>query len=223
MGSPSSELNRISNEGPVRLVTINTFSVGKYEISHKEWDACVLDKQCRKLSESSVGREDIPVTQVSLFDAQKYASWLSGITKKLYRLPSEAEWEFLARAGSIGPYSADSTTWNEADIGNKMYRYAWFSLNSGNKPMPVGTKDLNFFGLHDTLGNVMEWTLDCWNENYNGGPIDGSAWSSGDCSRRVARGGGWNLPVAYLRVSKRVALPYQFKAINLGFRVVKTD
>jgi formylglycine-generating enzyme required for sulfatase activity len=224
MGSPDTESDREPNEGPVHKVNIaKSFSVGKFEVGYKEWNACATEKKCEKVSDDGVGREDMPVTQVSWLEAQQYITWLSGKTKKAYRFLSEAEWEYVARASSQGAYSSDSTTWAEADVDKKLSLHAWFASNSGNKLMPVGKKNPNVWGLYDIQGNVMEWTFDCWNENYKNAEIDGSIVKEGDCDRRVARGGSWNLPAASLRVSKRVALPYEFKAPNLGFRVARTD
>ena len=224
MGSPDTEAGREVGEGPLHQVNIaRSFSVGKFEVTSKEWDACLGDGVCKKLSDGGEGRGNMPLAHVAWLDALAYTQWLSKKTGKAYRLLSEAEWEYVARANSLGAYSAESSKWAEADVADKLSQFAWFVVNSEDKPNPVGKKKPNGWGLHDVQGGVMEWTLDCWNENYGNAKADGSPMITGDCDRRVARGGSWNLPAASLRVSKRVALPYEFKAPNLGFRVARTD
>ena len=224
MGSPESEANRNSTEGPEHKVTIGqSFSVGKFEVTSKEWDACLGAGACKKLSDGGEGRGDMPLAHVTWLQAQGYTQWLSKKTGKAYRLLSEAEWEYVARANSLGAYSAESSQWAEADVANKLSQYAWFLGNSEDKPNLVGKKKPNDWGLHDIQGNVMEWTHDCWNGNYGNARADGSPMITGNCEQRVVRGGAWNLPAESLRVSKRLGLSYEFKAPNLGFRVARTD
>jgi formylglycine-generating enzyme required for sulfatase activity len=224
MGSPATEAGREAGEGPLHQVKIaRSFSVGKFEVTSKEWDACLGDGVCKKLSDGGEGRGDMPLAHVAWLQAQAYTQWLSKKTGKAYRLLSEAEWEYVARANSSGAYSAESSKWAEADVTDKLSQYAWFVANSEDKPNPVGKKNPNYWGLHDIQGNVMEWTHDCWNENYRNAKADGSPTAAGDCERRVVRGGAWNTPKESLRVSKRMGLPYEFKALSLGFRVARTD
>ena len=225
MGSPDTEAGRNSTEGPEHKVTIGQpFSVGKFEVTFKEWDSCVQDKGCSRSNDEGWGRGEMPAIHVNWFDAHRYTKWLSGKTGKVYRLLSEAEWEYVARANSKGAYSVDSSNWSEGDIGAKLSHYAWFEFNSKDRPNSVGKKKSNLFGLHDVQGGVMEWTFDCWNESYQNAKADGSSLiKEGNCELRVARGGAWNLPAESLRVSKRVGLPYEFKTSNLGLRVARTD
>ena len=158
----------------------------------------------------------LPVEQVSWSDAQEFVKKLSDNTGKNYRLPSEAEWEYAARAGSQTAYSFGD---NVGELG----RYGWFNNNSNNTTHPVGEKLPNAFGLHDMHGNVWEWTEDCWNENYSNAPTDGSAWTAGNCSLRVVRGGSWYIDPQYLRSAGRDRFTTASRFSSVGFRVARTD
>ena len=133
------------------------------------------------------GRGRRPVINVSWEDAVAYTKWLSGQTGERCRLPSEAEWEYAARAGSVTKYS-----WGNEIGSNQANCDVCGSQWDGKQTAPVGSFDPNGWGLHDLHGNVWEWVQDCWNGSYQGAPTNGSAWESGDCSRRVLRGGSWN-------------------------------
>ena len=176
-------------------VTIaSPFAVGRYEVTFAEWDACVAAGGCtHRPDDEGWGRGIRPVINISWEDAQEYMRWLSRETGKPYRLLSETEWEYVARAGTTTEY-----WWgNEADHAHANYGKdeccegmaagadRWVNTS------PVGNFKANAFGLFDTAGNVFEWVEDCWNEHYNGAPADGSAWMSGDCDRHVVRGGSW--------------------------------
>jgi formylglycine-generating enzyme required for sulfatase activity len=128
------------------------------------------------------GRGKRPVINVSWRDANAYAEWLSAKTGLHYRLPTEAEWEYATRASTTGNYA-----WGDEDAGN----YAWFSNNSNAQTHPVGEKKPNGFGLYDVAGNVWEWVQDCYAENYEKAPKDGSARDEKECPSRVLRGGSW--------------------------------
>ena len=189
MGSPATEPGRHPNEGPVHRVTINQpFAIGVYEVTFAEWHACVDAGGCagyrpkRRFFGRNWGRPQHPVMRVGWDDVQPYLAWLSAETGKRYRLPSEAEWEYAARGGTTTPYHTGETlTQEQANYGRYFV----------GRPSPVGSYQPNPFGLHDMLGNVAEWCEDCWNANYVGAPTDGSAWLSGNCDRRVLRGGHW--------------------------------
>ena len=213
MGSPDSEEDRRRNEGPVRRVTIpKSFAVGVYEVKFFEWDACRRSGFCGHTPEDrGWGRGNRPVINVNWEDARDYVGWLSGKTGKEYRLLSESEWEYVARAGTRTPYHFGSTIPRvQANFG----RLA---------TVPVGSYPANDFGLHDVSGNVQEWVEDCWHENYAGAPSDGRAWTSGgDCSRTVARGGSWGSGPAYRRSASRGGYEVVFRASYLGFRVART-
>ena len=194
---------------PQHSVLIRSFALGKLEVTQEQWYAVMSN-----LPSKFKGR-NLPVEQVSWDDAQEFIKRLNAKTGQNYKLPSEAEWEYAARAGSTSNYSYGDET-------NPFSRFAWFADNSGNTTHPVGEKIANNFGLHDMHGNVLEWTQDCWNINYSGAPNDGSAWITGDCSRRVARGGSWGSYVRSLRAEDRNWNSTSFRLNYLGFRVARS-
>ncbi len=191
MGSPWHNIGR-----PQHLVTIREpFAVGKYEVTFSEWDACVSAGGCgHRPGDESWGRGRRPVMNVSWKDARSYVRWLSRKTGKRYRLLSEAEWEYAARAGTTGPFhtgSEISTDWANYN-GNIIAGGGRKGLNR-QQTVPVGSFPANGFGLHDMHGNVWEWVEDCQHSNYAGAPSDGSAWVAGGyCGDRVLRGGSWS-------------------------------
>ena len=220
MGSPSSEKYRQDAEGPQRRVTIGSaFAVGKYEVTFAEWDACASSGGCGgyRPSDSGRGRGKRPVINVSWEDAQDYVDWLSRKTGKEYRLLSEAEWEYAARAGTRTRYS-----WGNGIGRNRANCYGCGSRWDDDKTAPVGSFGANGFGLHDMHGNVWEWVADCWNVGYAGAPSDGSAWESGNCGERVLRGGSWNFAPRSLRSASRFWNDIGFRNYNHGFRVART-
>jgi formylglycine-generating enzyme required for sulfatase activity len=164
---------------------------------------------------SNFKSRNLPVENVSWDDAQEFVNRLSRKTGKNYRLPSEAEWEYSARAGSQTGYSF-------AENENELRRFAWLRGNSDNTTHPVGEKLPNSFGLHDMIGNVWEWTQDCWNVNYLGAPSDGSAWTNGSCLRRVLRGGSWFSYFQWSRVTSRNGYDPGVRDRYGGFRVART-
>ena len=154
---------------------------------------------------------------VSWEDAVAYAEWLSVQTGERYRLPSEAEWEYAARAGSTTKYG-----WGN-DIGhNRANCGGCGSQWDDEKTAPVGSFNPNAFGLHDMHGNLWEWVQDCWNGSYQGAPADGSAWTSGDCERRVLRGGSWYNRPGNLRAADRSRVHHRRGGYGNGFRVART-
>ncbi|MCC6539966.1 MAG: formylglycine-generating enzyme family protein, partial [Bryobacterales bacterium] len=172
MGSPDSEAGRFESEGPQRTVRIRrAFALGRSEVTQGEWRAVMGSNPS---SFSGCG-DDCPVERVSWNDAREFARRLSEKTGKRYRLPTEAEWEYACRAGGSDLYCG----------GGGVDALAWYGSNSSARTQRVAQKRPNAFGLYDMSGNVWEWTEDCWNANYNGAPIDGSAWLTGDCSNRV--------------------------------------
>ena len=222
MGSPSSEKGRDDNEGPVHRVRIPApFAVGKYEVTFAEWDACVSAGGCGgyRPKDRGWGRGRRPVIFASWKDAKAYVGWLSEKTGKEYRLLSESEWEFAARAGTTTRYS-----WGNAIIGrNRANCRGCGSRWDFKETAPVGSFAANGFGLHDMHGNVYEWVEDCWNGSYAGAPSDGSAWESGDCSQRVLRGGSWYRLPRYLRAASRGWGDTGFRYyVSGGFRVART-
>ena len=171
-----------------------------------------------------------PVTCVSWSDAEAYATWLSSKTGHRYRLPSASEWEYAARAGADTPQPWSSggqdacANANVADeSGGRRYPgWAVFPCDDGYVyTAPVGAFRANAFGLNDMLGNVLQWTEDCWHENYAGAPVDGSAWTDGDCSVHEIRGGSWFSNPAYVRVDYRNRFPAEYRTSSVGFRLVR--
>ena len=219
MGSPETEDDRDDDEGPVHKVTIEKpFAVGVYEVTFEEWDACVSASGCGYYAPDDVvflkwwGRERFPVVNVGWDDAQGYVDWLSDKTGKTYRLLSESEWEYVARAGTTGRYHwGNRISSSKANYGNKV-----------GKTMPVGSYPRNPFGLYDVHGNVGEWVGGCWNPNYSGAPSDGSVWGTGDCTNSVFRGGSWRSKPRHLRSAYRGKSPTMNRSIYVGFRVAMT-
>ena len=225
MGSPASEEGRSGNEGPRHRVTIGwSFAVGVYEVTFAEWDACVRAGECWEYrpDDEGWGRGSRPVINVSWEDAQRYVRWLSRETSVRYRLLSEAEWEYVARAGT-----QTARHWGESRTAQCQYANgdaASVSCSeSYENTAPVGSFQPNSFGLYDVLGNVSEWTEDCGNDSYSGAPGNGSAWQRGDCSTRVLRGGSWFGSPRNLRSAIRGWLLAGLRDYELvGFRVART-
>jgi len=226
MGSPKDEVRRDSNESPRHKVTIDyPFEVGKFEVTFSEWGVCVANGGCRghRPKDGGWGRGNRPVINISWQDAKSYVKWLSRKTGLNYRLLSEAEWEYVARAGQKGPFSTG-------------YSIGAYDANfNGEKPYgdgpqgpyirqtkPVGSYPANAFGLHDIHGNVYEWVEDCWNENHTGAPANGKARLRGNCKLRVMRGGSWVTHGYQMRASKRLRYTTDYRYDDYGFRVART-
>lgn len=220
MGSFDAEKFGWDDERPAHRVTIRLpFAVGVHEVTFAEWDACVSAGGCGGYHpyDQGWGRDRRPVIHVSWDDAQRYVHWLSRQTGEQYRLLSEAEWEYVARAGTRRHSWYYGMTWS---------RPCQFIIERSGCPeregtAPVGSVDANPFGLYDILGNVWEWTEDCWQDNYQGAPDDGGAWRSGYCSYRVVRGGSWYWGEPWSRSAIRGWNPRGFRAKNVGFRVAR--
>ncbi len=209
MGSPSNEAGRNIDEGPVHRVKIaKAFYMGKYEVTQKQW------REVMGTNPSNFKGDNLPVGQVSWNDAQEFVKKLNekeGANK--YRLPSEAEWEYAARAGTTTRYSF-------GDDESKLGDYAWFYGNSGSKTHDVGQKKPNPWGLYDMHGNVWEWVQDIYQNNYNGAPTDGSAWESSG-SGRVVRGGSWYDNAQNCRSAFRDDRDSGYRISFLGFRLLR--
>jgi formylglycine-generating enzyme required for sulfatase activity len=218
MGAAESDRDAVYWERPQHQVVIaRPFALSKYEISFAEYDAFARATQRKLPDDEGWGRDQRPVINVSWQDAQAYANGLSEQTGKRYRLPTEAEWEYAARAGTTTRYSwGDEVGKNNAncrDCGS-----AW----DNKQTAPVGSFAANAFGLHDMAGNVYEWTEDCWHDDYQNAPGDGSAWVTGKCELRVMRGGSWGYTSGGLRASSRVRNDPVLRWLNLGFRLART-
>ena len=239
---------------PQRSVDVKRFSLGKFEVTRGQYrlfaeatghrtDGCFFwtgsgfeEDPNKDWRNAGYAQDDLhPAACVSWNDASAYAKWLSDRTAKNYRLPSEAEWEYAARAGTTA-----SRFWG--DGGDMSCGYAngadltaeaqvpaarnWARANCNDRhayTAPVGSYRANSFGLHDMLGNVAEWTQDCWNGNYSGAPTDGSARAAGDCSQRAVRGGAWDDAPVGVRAAYRVGSPTVVRVYSRGFRVARSD
>jgi formylglycine-generating enzyme required for sulfatase activity len=219
MGSPEGQ--GLANEHPAHEVSIaRPFAVAKFALIFDEWDACATHGDCAQhIGDSGWGRGRRPAINVSWDDAQTYVKWLSRITGKEYRLLSEAEYEFAARAGTETnfPWGDDIKLDGKAMANCGGCGSQW----DRKQTAPVGSFAANAFGLYDMIGNVWEWTEDCWNDSYEGAPANGSAWTS-PCNSRVVRGGSWNLDGVPVRSAIRGGVSSDNRVFNLGFRVART-
>ena len=244
MGSPESEEYRFDSESPVHEVMIaEPIAVGIHEVTREEFghfvnetghsvgETCwTFEGEWKERSDRNWTKpgfrqgEREPVVCVNWKEAQAYVTWLSEKTDEGYRLLSESEWEYVARAGTRTPFHYGRTI--STDQANYDGNFVYGSGRKGEyreKTVPVGSFPPNAFGLHDVHGNVWEWVEDCWHDSYNGAPRDGSAWTSGgDCSKRVVRGGSWDYAPRSLRSAHRSGLTAALRSGSDGFRVART-
>lgn len=231
-----------SDSSPVHRVTLpNAFAVGRFEVTFAEWDACVAASGCiaatdpdalaPKRAAPSPKRERYPVDNISWNDAQQYLAWLSAKTGAPYRLLSEAEWEYAARAGTTTPFNTgevialDDANFSRAPnfqtgapaLIRDQRKVPALPLGS----FPVGSFAPNGFGLYDMHGNVAEWVQDCFNRNYNGAPANGAAWTAGECKRRQQRGGFFDSPLKVIRSDHRANGNVDYYNSRHGFRVAR--
>jgi formylglycine-generating enzyme required for sulfatase activity len=219
MGSPENEPGGSFSEHPRHEVTIaKPFAVSKFEVTFAEWDACVAAAACPHVSDSW-GRGRLPVINVSWDHAKQYAGWLSRLTGKEYRLLTEAEWEYAARAGGVAGYA-----WGD-DIGKGNANCdGCDSQWDLQQTAPVGSFAPNAFGLHDMHGNVWEWVEDSWHDSYKGAPTDGSAWlQDADPKFHVIRGGSWRNDPEFARAAARFKRIGGVRFDTLGFRVARAS
>jgi sulfatase modifying factor 1 len=262
MGAPAGEEARenLPNElrgssVPQHLITIrHKLAIAKFDVTRDEYAQFVAETNrpdpdsCVTVNASGTGfiatngnwhspgfpqtgRD--PVVCVSWDDAQAYVAWLSAKTGHVYRLPTEAEWEYAARAGTTtARYGSDNPAelCRYSNVGDLDYSEQHPGDSGVNRACrdgyaftsPVGSFPPNQFGLYDMLGNVMDWNEDCWNANYSGAPTDGTAWQSGDCGRRVVRGGSWDADLRVVRSANRRGIPTSNRNTTFGFRVART-
>ncbi len=208
-----------NDEKPVRRVTLSRpIAMGKYEVTFTEYDRFARATGRDRPDDEGWGRGNRPVIDVSQEDAQAYARWLSEQTGRDYRLPSEAEWKYAARAGTTTKYSwGDEIGRNQANCNGCGSEWDY------KKTAPVGSFAANAFGLYDMHGNVWEWVKDCWHDNYEGAPSDGRAWTTGcdGYSRAVLCGGSWDNNPLVLRSANRYKDGPSARIDNYGFRLVQ--
>jgi len=199
------------SEKPVRQVTIKPFAISKYPITVREWNECAAAKAC---TFTATGKDDVPITNVSWNDAKQFVTWLSRVSQKPYRLPSEAEWEYAARAGTQTKYWwGDQLQPGMANCKNCT------DVSAADQPVKVGSFKPNPFGLYDMGGAVDQWVEDCWNKTYQGAPSNGSPWTTGDCSSHVIRSGSWKNDASYVRPASRDKYDTNVLYPTHGFRV----
>lgn len=207
MGSPLTEAERSADEGPARVVRVERFALGKTEVTQGQWRLVMGSNP----SHFSGCGDDCPVERVNWDDAQAFVRKLNEKTAKVYRLPSEAEWEYACRAGGVHKYCG----------GGSIDDVAWYEGNSRGTTQTVAGKQRNSWGLYDMSGNVWEWTEDCWNDSYSGAPSDSGAWMSGDCGRRVLRGGSWVNGQQGPRSARRIGGVSAIRDDFSGFRLAR--
>jgi formylglycine-generating enzyme required for sulfatase activity len=213
MGCPPGEKGFNHERPPHPVMFARPFAVGKFAVTFDEWDACIADGGCGgyRPSDQGWGRGRWPVINVNWDDANAYVAWVSKKTGKPYRLLADAEYEYAETAypwgNEIGKNNANCN-----DCGSP-----W----DGKQTAPVGSFAPNQFGLYDMAGNVWDWVEDCYYDTYHGAPSDGSAWITGDCSKRVIRGGGWRSHPGILRSASRIRYPTDYRSNNIGFRVAR--
>lgn len=233
-----------ATEAPRHEVRIaKAFSVGKFEVTHDEWNACLKDGGCQPLvSDRTTPTGNRPETHVTWNDAMNYVDWLSRKTGKAYRLLTEAEWEYAARAGTAGRFAFPLASYDLVRDG-KSPEYAQLCAHAngadrtataararnetcddgfGDRTAPVGAFKPNAFGLHDMIGNVWEWVEDCWHDSHAGAPADGAARTEAACGKRVLRGGSWLTGPIGLRSAMRAGLRPDYRDDDAGLRIVRT-
>ena len=218
MGSPASEKDRYVDEGPLHKVTIaEPFAVAKFDVTFADWDACASVGGCPQISDMLLGGEQTG-HQCELDDAQQYVAWFRKMTGRPYRLLSEAEWEYAARAGSTTVhYWGVEIGKNNANCNGCGSR--WDNVQTS----PVGSFNANAFGLYDMAGDVWQWVQDCYEKrSYNEALADGKARSSDNCRYRVARGGGWYTAPRDLRSAERYHATTDGRRDDFGFRLGRT-
>jgi len=226
LGSPDFEKKRKRHEGPMRDTYINyQFEVSKYEITFDDWDKCVSDGGCsgHKPNDKGWGRGKRPVIDVSFNDAKNFLKWLNGKTGGDYRLLSEAEWEYVARAGQDAPFgngydlSAQDANFNGTAPYGSGAKGPYL-----RKTQPVGQYAPNAFGVHDMHGNVYEWIEDCYSPDHSGSAGDGSARTDGDCKFRLMKGGSWVAHGYQARAAARIRYVTDYRYDDYGIRIART-
>jgi formylglycine-generating enzyme required for sulfatase activity len=223
MGSPESEPDRSRGEGPQHKVTIpKPFAAGKFTVTFSEWDACLAGGGCgrNKPDDRGWGRGDRPVINITWEEAQAYVKWLRAKTGKTYRLMTEAEFEYTARAGTTTPFWWGSSI--APDRANYNDSASPYINSSVGTTLPVQSFKPNPWGLYQVHGNIWTWTEDCYEDSYKDAPTDGSAKTALDCARRSLRGGSFGYRAEYLRVARRLGFSPDVRLSGVGFRLART-
>ena len=216
MGSTWMQAPFSPSERPRHRVDVANLEIGRAPVTFAQWDPCVDDGACYRPDDLGWGRGAMPVINVNVADIQAYLQWLSAKTGRHFRLPTEAEWEYVARA-----QTTSARWWGERATGNHANCIGCGSSYDGKQTSPVGAFAANPFGLDDVLGDVWQIVADCWHDSYRGAPAAAVVWADGaDCDKRVVRGGSWNRSADFARAGKRVWLPADARYNDVGFRVV---
>lgn len=205
------------SEKPAHQVSIaESFAIGKYEVTAEQWKACVAATACLPVASLADVPNNAPARDISWEDAEQYVKWLSKISGKSYRLPSEAEWEYAVRGGTSTRY-----WWGEQmRPGSANCKGCGEPWQQGG-PANVGSFPANPYGLHDMNGSVWEWVSDCWHNTYQSAPVDGRSWNSPNCRVRVIRGGSWRDGASYMLSSTRFKYDASVRHSQNGFRVAR--
>jgi formylglycine-generating enzyme required for sulfatase activity len=214
MGSNNSD----PSERPAHKVALRTpFAIGKVEVTVGQWAQCVKASVCPSVPSAANAAENLPMRDVSWDEAQLYLKWLSTVSRRPYRLPTEAEWEYAARGGTTSRY-----WWGEQMKGGNASCKGCGEPWKAEAPPPAGSFVANPFGLLDMNGSVWEWVQDCWHSSYKGAPADGSAWADGSCQSRVIRGGSWREDGSYMLTTTRFKYDASVRQSQNGFRVARS-
>ncbi len=207
-----------SDERSQHKVTLQAFSIGKYEVTFEEYDLFANETGRKLPDDQGWGRDNRPVINVTWDDAVEYSRWLTEQSGFQYRLPSEREWEFAAAANTTTTY------WWGYDIAQNMANCAICGSQwDGRQTAPVGSFRANAFGVHDTIGNILEWTSTCFHASYKDSPNYGQNWEGGDCSKKMVRSSAYRTPESGLRTTKRNKYTPKTKMDSLGFRVARVE
>ena len=206
------------SEKPPRIMRIRkAFSIGRFETTHEHWQACIDAGGCtHEPHDHKWGKNRMPVINVSHKMVRRFADWLSKSTGQTYRLPSEAEWEYAARAGSKGNYWFGDIV-GDNEVNCRKCGAPWSGIGNA----PIGSFKPNPWGLYDMHGNAFEWVQDCWQPNYQDAPKSSRAWEDGECQFRVIRGGSWYYYSRMSRSANRQKNPGAVKSYWLSFRLVR--
>jgi formylglycine-generating enzyme required for sulfatase activity len=216
--------NEKSREKPIHTVQIKAFKMMAKEVTFKQYDIYAKAEGKSLPGDEGWGRGNRPVINVSWKDTRQYIKWLNQKTGKQFRLPTEAEWEYAGRGGSTTKYSwGNNVKCSKAQYDGGKDSSCYYKDSDGlfRGTATVGSFAANAFGLYDMHGNVWELTQDCWNDSYNGAPTNGKAWLSGDCGKRVLRGGGWYSYTQYMRSASRIRYTTTTRLSNYGFRLAQ--
>jgi formylglycine-generating enzyme required for sulfatase activity len=205
--------NDDASEKPVHEVTIGAFALGRYPVTIGEWRQCVADKAC---SYEPTGDDNLPVYNVSWTDTQQYITWLAKLTKQQYRLPSEAEWEYAARARTTTRF-----WWGDQPPNGRAACKGCGTDANASQPIKIGSFAPNLMGLSDMTGSVSQWVADCWVRDYQGAPRNGAPRTLPNCRQYVLRGGSWKNEATYLRSASRDSYDKGVRYLAHGFRVAR--